>query len=160
VFKTQWKYNGEKIITQLPFAIDDYNMDETYDDLHKWLTKGPRTNLIPIAIFRACSLYDWGEDYPVITFPELASVPDINKLCKISEDYNIKGKKGTYDILVLDEMSLLMNQFFSSTMDEYRHVNFETFVRLIQDTDQVIVMDALLHKVELASEEKKVYKPL
>jgi len=42
-----------------------------------------------------------------------------------------------------------MNQFFSSTMDEYRRVNFETFVRLIQDTDKVIVMDALLHKVEL-----------
>jgi len=48
---------------------------------------------------------------------------------------------------VLDEMSLLMNQFFSSTMDEYRRVNFETFVR--QDTDQAIIMDALLHKVEL-----------
>jgi len=69
-------------------------------------------------------------------------------LYKISEDYSIKGKNGTYDILV-DEMSLLMNQFFSSTMDEYRRVNFETFVRLSQDTDQVIVMDALLHKVEL-----------
>jgi len=73
----------------------------------------------------------------------------MESLYKISEDYKIKGKKGTYDILVLDEMSSLMNQFFSSTMDEYMHVNFETFVRLIQDTDQVIVVDALLHKVEL-----------
>jgi len=82
---------------------------------------------------------------------------DINKLYK-SEHlilqmellYKIsEGKKGTYDILVLDEMSLLMNQFFSSTLNEYRRVNFETFVRLIQDTDQVIVMDALLHKVGL-----------
>jgi len=75
VFKTQWKYNGERIITQLPFAIDDYNMDETYYNFHKCFTKGPRTNLIPIAIFRACSLYDWGEDYPVITFPGVVSLP-------------------------------------------------------------------------------------
>jgi len=60
--KTQWKYNEENIITQLPNAIDDYGMDETYDNFHKWFTKGPRTNLIPITIFRACSLYDWGED--------------------------------------------------------------------------------------------------
>jgi len=66
---------------------------------------------------------------------------------KISQDYNIKGKKGTDDILALDEMSSLRNQFFSSTMDEYRSVNFETFERLIQDTDKVILMDTLLHKV-------------
>jgi len=75
VFKTQWKYNGEKIITQLPFARDDYNMDETYHNFHKWFTKGPRTNLIPIDILRACSLYDWGEGYPVITFPGVVSLP-------------------------------------------------------------------------------------
>jgi len=73
----------------------------------------------------------------------------MESLYKISGNTSTDGKEPSYDILVLDEIVALINQFFSPTMDENRLVNFIIFEKLIKNTPKLIIMDALLHQAEI-----------
>ena len=61
-------------------------------------------------------------------------------ICQLESIHRVELKK--LDLLIIDEINQVLNQFFSSTMERKLHENWPHFQALIKAADKIIIMDA------------------